>query len=73
MLVVCVKNFEGAAPFTITALPVGEREMICPSIVSAPPGVSVWAPNTRSDEAFSVRVAEPTTKVGARVVPAPPD
>lgn len=67
---VSVMNVEGEAPFTITAFPVGDREMTCPSTVSTPPGVKVWLPITRSDCEFSVNVDEPTTKIGADVVEA---
>lgn len=67
---VSVMNVDGAAPFTITALPVGDNEMTCPSTVKTPPGVKVWLPITRSDCKFSVSVAEPTTKIGVDVVAA---
>jgi hypothetical protein len=67
---VSVMNVEGSAPFTITAFPVGEREITCPPTVKTPPGVRVSVPITRSDCIFSVNVDEPTTKIGADVIEA---
>ena len=63
-----VWNVEGFAPLIITALPVGDSEITWPSNVSAPPGIKVWLPISRFDCAFSVKVEEPTTKMGAGVV-----
>lgn len=63
-----VWNVEGATPLIITALPVGDSEITWPSNVSAEPGIKVWLPISRFDCAFSVKVEEPTTKMGAGVV-----
>ena len=60
-------NVVGAAPLTITALPVGDREITWPSTVIAPPAVRVCDPMTKSDCAFSVKVEEPTATIGIEV------
>lgn len=67
MEAVAVMKVDGSAPFTITAFPVGLKLMTCPSTVRTPPGVKVCVPITRSDWEFSVKVDDPTTKIGADV------
>jgi hypothetical protein len=63
-LVTNVEGAEGAAPLMITALPVGDNEIDCPSTVMTPPGVKVCDPITIRDDASSVNVDCPTTITG---------
>lgn len=51
-------------PLRITTFPVGDRDIVCPETVIAPPGVKVCEPMTNADFEFSVYVEEPISNTG---------